>query len=296
MSTVITITDSDDDNLDDPELTQAEKLFTDCEFMRRYIMALLFTILQVIWATWMAAAAMLKIIEYGMYQYVMHYTNWSWTLQIFFYFGSLAVPFILAGLIHPESRLGQFTQLVVIIGFLPLNGVLWGVMVLVNALLGTNSPFLTNVFTQLTPSIVMLGNELFHVWPVLVILIYYIVYRKFIHYSYNSVYASCALLDCAWRLVIFLFYEGFFGTVLSAFTYGIIFDPCIVYSSNLPISVGIGIGLVTLVFVNLVPLLIVVAIYNVGSRTKYPYLWLLLNENDPDTWVRMHMGGQIKDL
>ena len=282
--------DSDDESSSD-ELTPTERLFTDCEWMRRWVLAIMLASLQVMWATLMAAGAVLKIIEYGMHAYVRHYTNWSWTLQILFYYGSIATPFILAGLIHPNSRLGYATQVVLVVGFLPLNGVVWSVMGLVSVLLGTNSPFLTNVFTELAPSIVMLGNDLYHVWPVIGILIFYIVYNKFVHFSINGVYAHGAILGNAWLLMLFLLYEAFVGSLASMASYGLIFNPQEVYQTDVPIGVGVGVVLLILAGVSLVPLLVIVAIYNVGNRVAYPYEWLLLNEKDPETWIRMHAGS-----
>jgi len=45
-------------------------------------------------------------------------------------------------------------------------------------------------------------------FPVLVVLLFYLVHSKFVHFSINSVYAHHYLLDNAWKLMLFLVYEA----------------------------------------------------------------------------------------
>lgn len=279
---------ADDDDLLDTRLSQ-------CEWVRRWLLVVILGVLQLTWAVMMGLAAIFKIVEYGFYQYIRHYTNWSWTLQALFYFATMGAPFILVGLVSPYGPIGRFTRAVIVLGFLPLNGIVWSVLVLVSVLLGTKSPFLTDVFAQLDPAIVMLGNDLYHFWPTVVILIYYIVYNKVIHFAINALYAHQRLLESAFRLVVFIAYEAFLGTAISLVTYGLIFDPHEVYKSNLSTAEGATVVLITLCSVNLVPLLIVVAIYNVGTRMAYPYEWLFINEKDAETYTKMH-SGSIKNI
>jgi len=81
--------------------------------------------------------------------------------------------------------------------------------------LGTDSPFLTNVFAEIPATVVMIGNDLYHFVPCWWCFLFYLVHSKFVHFSINSVYAHHYLLDNAWKLMLFLVYEAFFGSLAS---------------------------------------------------------------------------------
>lgn len=254
---------------------------------RRLALALLLGVAQIVWATWMTAAAVVKIAEYGGHEFVRHYTNWSWALQALFYFATAPVPFVLVGVIDADSTVGNFVLNVLVIGFLPLHGVVWFVLTLVSLLLATKAELFNDVLAEIAPTWVMLGDSVYHFWPVVGLLLYYIAYRRVIYVALNRVYARQRLYESAPRLSVFLLYEAFAGSLFSLAVYSLLFDPQSVYKTDLAFGLGLATVLGTLALVNALPLLIVLGIHRVGRRTEYPPGWLRLDDADPEVWARM---------
>jgi hypothetical protein len=252
----------------------------------RWLLALLLAGVQIVWASWMLAAAAFKISEYGAYEFVRHYTNWSWMLQTLFYFASAGAPFMLAGLVDVNSCFGDATLTAIGLGFLPLNGVVWSVLVLVSVMLATKAELFTDVLKELAPTWVMLGDSIYHFWPVLALLLYFIAYRKVVYVALNRIFARQRLYASAFRLTVFLLYESVFGTALSFAIYGLLFNPQKVYKTDLPVGLGVLVVLLTLQLINALPLLLVLFVYKIGRRVEYPPDWLQANESDPELWVR----------
>ena len=252
----------------------------------RWGLALVLATLQVIWACWMAAAAVVKIAEYGGHEYVRHYTNWSWTLQALFYFATAPIAFVLVGVVDAHSVLGEFVLGILVVGFLPLHGIVWFVLTLVSLLLATKAELFADVLAELAPTWVMLGDSVYHFWPVLALLLYYTAYRRVIYVALNRVYARQVLYSSPVRLTIFVLYQSFAGSLFSLAAYSLIFDPQAVYKTDVPFGFGLATVLGTLAAVNALPLLIVLAIHRVGRRVEYPPGWLKIDDSDPEIWVR----------
>jgi len=246
----------------------------------RYVFAYAVLVVQVGWATLMAVGALGKIGEFGLLPYVCHFTNWSWTAQLLFYYATAAAPFVLTGIIDERSSVGALTRALLVLAFFPLNGVIFTVMFVVSVLLGTGSPFLTDIFTKYPPEIVFLGNDLMHFWPIVVLLLYFIVYRKLIAYSLNRVLVAYDIIESPWRFTLFIGYQAYGGAGIALAIYSLIFDPREVYESDQPIVVGVVAVAVSLTIFNLTPLLIVLAL-GVASPVRYSRAWLLRNDVDP---------------
>lgn len=258
----------------------------------RWILALMLVVTQIAWASWMLVAAALKIGEFGLFEFVRHYTNWSWLLQVVFYFSTTPAPLMLVGLVDVNSCLGDLTLGVLALGFFPLNGVVWSVLVLVSVMLATKAELFVDVLNEMAPTWVMLGDSIYHFWPVLVLLLYFIAYRKLIYVALNRVYARQRLYTSPVRLTFFLLYQAFVGTLFSFAVYGVLFNPQKVYKTELPAGLGILVVLLTLQAVNAVPLLVQLFVYKIGRRVEYPDDWLPINESDPELWVRAHSTKQ----
>ena len=256
------------------------------DYWRRVVLAALSFAAQAIYFFLMAAAAIAKIFEFGVHPYIMHYTNWSWTFQLLFYGTTLAATFVQQGFVHPHSALGSFTRTIIVLAFFPLLGVVVVVATLVWVLLGTNSPFITDIFDRVPAQIVIIGNDVFHVIPVLAIVIYFVVLRKIILYSLNSVAAEYGLTRNPCQLLTFLAYEGFFGTALSLGSYALIFDAQEVYQTEIETFYGIILSAVTLAFSSFLAIVIVAALLRVVSSVHYPLGWLVRNDSDPRQFER----------
>ncbi len=258
-----------------------ELRFNTQEWRRRTLLAILLASGQLTLAFFMFSVALGKLIEHGVYAYVCHFTNWSWTFQMVFYFFTLPAPFVLLGLISPANCLAQLSQFILFIGFFPLHGIVWTVMSAVTVLLGTRSPFLRNIFAIYPAEIVIIGNDLFHTYPVLIILIYTIVYHKLLFYALNRFIARRSILDSAARISLLIFYQSYIGAGAALAVYTIIFDPRVVYSTELPVVAGIAIAFATMTVVNLLPIIALLALKGVASRDAFSYVWLVNNSGDP---------------
>lgn len=259
---------------------------TDVSRAGRWTLALVLGATQAVWASWMLAATVLKMAEFGAYEFVRHYTNWSWLLQMLFYFGSIGAPLLLTDLLNVNSCAGEFTLHVLVFGFFPLNGVVWSVLVLVSVMLATKAELFADVLAEIAPTWVMLGDSVYHFWPVLVILVYFIAYRRVLYVALNRVFARQRLYDSSVRLSIFVLLQAFVGTLLSMLFYGMLFDPQKVYKTDVPPGLGVLVVLLTLLVVNLFPLVLILFVYKVGRRVEYPRHWLAVNESDPALWAR----------
>lgn len=255
--------------------------FDRAERRRRLLLASFLALVQLSLVFFMFTVALAKIIEHGIYPYICHFTNWSWTLQLLFYTLTLPAPFVLLGFLSTHNVFARLSQTTLFIGFFPLHGIVWTVMMAVTVLLGTKSPFLTDIFNIYPPEIVIIGNDLFHSYPVLVLLIYTIAYRRLLFYAINRVIARKAILDDPWRFGTLLFYQAYFGAGTALAVYTVIFDPRRVYRTELPVLGGVFVAFATLTAFNLVPLLVVLALKGVASRDAYSRLWLLRNLADP---------------
>lgn len=249
---------------------------------RRWAIALIAAGAQLLLFSLLFFAAIGKIIEFGWYGHIQHFTNWSWSLQALFYFVTLPAPFVQVGLIREDSSVGRFVQFVLAVFFFPLVGIIFVVVVVVSVLLGTNSPFLTDIFTKLPPTIVMLGNDVFHFWPVIFILLFYLAYRRLIHFSLNHAMTYTGVLTSGSRTTLFIVWEAYFAPGATIFVYAIIFDPHEVYKTDVWTGSGVVVAFITLTVFDLIPLMIILGLERVGTNVAYPVRWLFYNDSDPE--------------
>jgi len=218
--------------------------------------ALLITFAQLTWATLMLAAAVFKAAESGLGSYVRHYTNWSWTLQLLFYYASAPAPLLVA--VRDRSRWRDAALAVVAFGVLPLNGVVWLVASVVNVLLASGHSFIDQYFDQHAPSLVVLGNDVYHLFPLVALLLYFALNARIVFFALN------ALLR-AERLGFYL-YAAYGGTLISLLAYLALFDPQKVYSTDLPFAVGGAFAALVLTVINALPLAVGVIYWRLGAR------------------------------
>lgn len=248
---------------------------------RNLLLAVLKFTLHAVWTIVILSAAVGKLINHGFFNYVRHYTNWSWTLQLLFFAATLAAPFIQHGFISHKSALGSFTQTVLVLGFFPLFGVVTTVMALVNVLLGSMSDFITDIFAVMPAQIVIIGNDLFHNWPFTNMLIFAFAYHRLLYHSLNRVAAHFGVAYDALRLTLWFAYEGFFGTILSLLLYALLFDPRQVYETDIPFETGGALAAFLVLFSSGFFFLVTAALVGVVSKRAYPDNWLANPDTDP---------------
>lgn len=221
-----------------------------------------------------------KILEFGMDGHWEHFTNWAWTAYGIFYLLTLPAPFVQTGLLRHDSALGSWTKFIIVVAFVPLFGTASVVTVVVSVLLLTESEFLVALFEIIAPSLVMLGNDIFHFWPLLIHILFFIVYDKLIYFAHNRVLTNYGVLMSPLRTTIYILYQVFFAAGIFLLCYSSIHDPHEVYKTMIWTLAGVVVALLTLMS-SLVIILIVLGLLKVGSPTPYSVRFLLTNYYDP---------------
>lgn len=247
-------------NLDTTQRFEARK-------RRAKTLAVIILVAQLLWAFTMLAGIVLKIADSGVHSFVKHYTNWSWTLQMLFYFATAPAPLLIA-YDNNKSLLAKFVSFVVGIAFVPLVGIVFVVAGLVMILLGTRSQFLVVLFQEHAPSFVMLGNDVYHFIPIIALLAYGLINWHFVLYSVNW------LLNRRSRWLIAL-YLAYGGPAISLLWYVTFFNPQVVYQTDIGFLPGAVIVFALLTIFVFAPLTAAIYVFGLG---KWPVddEWLMM--------------------
>lgn len=250
---------------------------------RRYLEAAIGTVIILTWFFLISIAAILKIVEGGFAAYFSHFTNWAWTLGIFFFGSIAAAPFIKVGLLRPNSILGIYTLLVLALLFFPLWGIAWTVLVVVSVLLITNSPFLLEFFANNPPGFVFIGNEIFHFWPVLALVITYIFIDKALFYALNWFVLTLGIANNPCTMVLFILSEVYIGALFFLLLYNLAFNANDIYQTDIPFVYGLVVVLITLTIASGGLLLYILGVKGILRRRRlYGPVWLWRNDADPE--------------
>lgn len=268
----------------------ATELYNDSS--RRWSLAILEAAAQTGLFLAMAIAMGVKIYMDGWLPSFEHLTNWSWFLQTVFYGFTLLTPFIQNGLIDPASTPALFTETLLVLFFFPLLGLVFSIVIAISVIIGNDSAFVAGLLAEFPAGLIVVGNDIYHFWPVIFILIYYMAYMQTIHFSMNRALNAFGVLTNGWRLSFFILYEAYIGTGIVIFIYSIINDPHVIYSTTIPTADGIVIIAVTLTFFNLIPLMVILALLRVGTRVSYTAAWLAHNYADPNSIVLFDRGPE----
>jgi len=241
--------------------------------------AVLYLVLQVLWGLVIVSLAVAKIngFAHGTSMFLEHFTNWSWALQGFFYLATVAfvVP-ATPGRCCNVRCAGHVAALC----FLPLNTVVWFVAIAVAVLLFTDPEFITDLFEAMGAGVVIVGNDVFHVLPVLALVLYAYLQTHFLYFSLYQWFVPAANLGdktarcCAvtWLAV----YEAFGGALLIALTYLLVLQVAYgksindVYGTDFSVPLGLAMFVAVSLLVSGVPLLIAACCYNLCRRRRYP--------------------------
>lgn len=223
-----------------------------------------------------------KIWNDGWMPFCMHMTNWSWTLQTLFYGATLAAPFVQQGLIADDSALGLFTQAIIVLFFFPLNGIVFVVVIVISVIIADDSEFVTALLNDWPPGLVLIGNDVFHFWPLIFVILFYIIYQQLIFYALNRVLNRFGIIASGWRLTLFILFEAYFLSGAAFTIYSLIFNPHVVYKTTIPTVDGIVVTAVTLTIFNLIFILVVLGLLRVGYPVAYTRTYLLTNFADPN--------------
>ena len=215
-----------------------------------------------------------KVVEFGWFEYVRHFTNWSWTMQTLFY--AITLLFIIV----PDG-----TAIFVGLTFLPLVTIVFSVWVGSSVLLIRDPAFITPFLAQWPAGVVMLGNDAVHVLPVIIIIFYAWLQGPLVGYGLRRT-AHAALYG--WGPVYFLVFcvwQTWGGALLAIGLYRMFFDPNEVYRTTLPEAEALGLPLVVGLIVAGVPLIMLTLFHGLTAPVTA----------DGDTWMSWRMRVLLTD-
>lgn len=264
---------------------------------RRWGIALIEGAAQLVLVLIYVSAILARVANGDFESFFQQFTNWSWIFQTLFYTLTLPVPFIQQGLIIEGSLLGRFTRTVVLLLFFPLVGVVFTVVIVISIIFADDESFLNGLLRHMPASRLVLGNDLLHVWPIVFVLLFYILYHRYIFYVLNYTLNRHNVLSSGFRTTVFIFYESY-GAGFFLMIYSFIHDPHVVYRTEIPTLDGILVVLVALTVTVLISLMIILGLLRVGTSTLYGLRWLLRNEADPDISRHVYLADEslIKEV
>lgn len=227
---------------------------------------------QIVWSLVILYAALAKLNVYGVPSFLKHVTNWAWVLQGIFYLVSATV-FAPSPQTTSSCCNVRCAGNVVFWLFFPMNQIIWYVFVAVVMLLAIDPDFITDMFSTVAPGIVIIGNDVFHTWPVLAVALYVAAQHRLIWYGQNRWLAPaheagpCALF---WALAYqvtggALLFAGAYFAVLSGAYHTTVND---VYETEFPFAAGFLLFVAVGFIVNGIPLLMLVCCYGVLERPR----------------------------
>ena len=229
----------------------------------RVILAGLFTAAQTALVLLMTGASIAKIAMDGWLVFVQHYTNWSWLMQTTFYALTLPAPLIVA-LGITDSRLSAQAGVVALF-FVPLWGIVSAVLLLVIIMLLTGAEFLKSFAQQVPIAVIVVGNEVFHFFTVLLLFAWAVASQRLVYWSLNQLFAQRVVHQrplIYWSLVA---YQMLIGSAITLLVYTAIFDPQVVYETDLNVALGALFGVVSVLFATS-PLLVFLCCCDLGDE------------------------------
>jgi hypothetical protein len=280
-TTVTMSGDTTDVNASDDDDDFEEETETD-EYVRstrrwRVAIGYIWTIVQFLWGLSLLAAAFLKIWENTFINFIEHFTNISWTLQAYFYIGTAIGPVWIA---QYRRSLLPFVTFLIAAFLMPLWGIVFAVAGIILVLMATNAKSIQEVFAEFPPAIVMLGNDIYHFVPVIALLIYFALNKRHVFYSLNlalqhnhwvyrvNPYTAEREVESvrkSFSVPMFL-YEAYLGSLIPVLFYIAVFNPRVVYGTELSFAAGMLIFIGLLTISNALPLLLGFCGWRLGER------------------------------
>lgn len=211
-------------------------------------------VLTALWLLFLGSWAVGNIVNFGVYNYVSHLTDWGLTLQIIFY----------ACTLFALSRAERWALRWL---YCAVNGIVVGIAVGVLVLLGSGSTFLVRLFRDMAPSIVVVGNDAIHTFPLIAIIIFYSVHSR--ELTARALQPSRAW--SAWRMLAFYAYQLFGGTGAVVAVYMLINNVNSIYYTHIDRVAGLCSFILISMLANLFPLYRAARRYDAGGASAPQY-------------------------
>lgn len=184
-------------------------------------------------------ASVIDSITFGFVDdFVKHFTNWAWTLEMIFFF-LLVTGWIGSDLLF-EIMCKYF--------LLPLWGLSWIVFVLVLALVLRDGNFVLRYLVKHKSGWVFFGNAFYHYIPPILFSIIFVGMSVEIHAVFNK-----WTKDFVWtkiEYVLMFIYLTYLAPLFVMCLYAIIFDYKKIYDTTMPLYLGLIICLIVLTIFN----------------------------------------------
>jgi len=255
----------------------------------RACIAFAWSVAQLLWGLFLLGVAVWKIIENSVLDFVSHFTNISWSLQIIFFLATAPGPIWIAWRMRVPLR---FVTFVIAAMLMPLFGIVVAVVIIIFILIGTDAGAIVSAFSQYPPEIVIIGNDFYHVVPVIALLIYIALNRRHVFYALNLALQYIVYDDenhdrrvgerarsgetivhrsvtrRRYRRVSFVLflYQAYLGSLVPILFYLAVFDPRVIYGTRMSYGLGLGILFTSLTLSNAIPLGIAIYGWGLGTR------------------------------
>lgn len=227
-----------------------------------------FVAFQFLLALCILGAGVAKLVYYGSDGYWEHFTNWAWTLLAVFLFLTVCV----------FRECVRCVSGVVFFLFFPLNTVAWFVATTVAVLLLRDPEFITDLFEEIEPGLVIVGNDVFHVLPVFVLGAWGFLQSNLLWYSLHRWVAPVSRSKPGPARCCGLFWIALYQTIGGALAFGALYlavlragygkTPGDVYGTDLSLWAGIALFAGVGVTFTGVPLLFLACAYSVFGDTE----------------------------
>jgi len=254
---------------------------------------------QFAWGLFLLAVAVFKVFDNSLLDFVSHFTNISWSLQVFFFLATSAGPVLIAW----RSRVAlRFVVLVIAALLMPIWGIIVAVVIIIFILIGTDADAITSALREYPPEEVIIGNDVYHVVPLISFLFFFALMWRLVFYALNLglqrvnyvvenldtrntivVYPKPIAGIAQWQrepaharmvtrvlryrhvsIALFL-YQAYFGSLIPVLFYIAVFDPRVVYGTEMSFSIGFLLLLVSLTLSNAIPLAVAIYGSDLGS-------------------------------
>ena len=245
---------------------------------------------QLLWGLFLLGVAVWKIIDNSFLDYISHFTNVSWSLQIFFFLATAFGPIWIEWRARSPLR---FVTFVIAALLMPLFGIVVAVIIVIFILIGTDAGAIVTAFSQYPPEIVIIGNDFYHVVPLIALLIYIALNRRHVFYALNLGLQYVVVVDenldtriggkplrggaailhrtvtrrrYRFVSVALFFYQAYLGALIPILFYLAVFDPRVIYGTSMSFGLGLLILFVSLTISNAIPLAIAIFGWGLGTR------------------------------
>jgi hypothetical protein len=226
---------------------------------------------QLLWTIFLWWLAAEKWALFGTYSYFSHLTNIGWTLEALLF--TFTLPFFVSSttlLCNVQSAAACMA-----LCFAPIWLLAWFIAATVYLLLVHDPEFITDLFETIEPGLVIVGNDLFHIIPLIALIFLGAVHFRLLYFGMNRMFTAASRRCGGFGLAVVGVYLAFGGTlIIIAFyclmTYLLGTSPQERYKTDLSYGAGVANFFAVALLFNIVPLVALCSCCNVCRPSRTP--------------------------